>query len=84
MLTFLLLTSTQNFQSVQIEKNCREKGNLTLSKLEAFADNNFIVAKMVQFFFDREENIVGKGENAGDKQFLLSHNVFTRLLSQVH
>ena len=28
--------------------------------------------------------IVGKGENAGYKQFLLSHNVFKRLLFQGH
>ena len=28
------------------------------------------------------ENIEGKGENAGNQQFLLSHNVFKRLLSQ--
>ena len=38
---------------------------LALPKLEAFADDNFIVAQMVQFFSDRSENIVGKGESAG-------------------
>ena len=33
---------------------------LALSKLKAF-----VVAQMMQFLFDKIENIVGKGENAG-------------------
>ena len=37
----------------------------TLSKLKAIADDSFNVAQVMQFFFDRRENIVGKGENAG-------------------
>ena len=32
--------------------------------MKAFADDNFNVSKMVQFFSNREENIAGKGENA--------------------
>ena len=39
--------------------------NLAKDKLEIFADDNFNVAQKVNFFFGREENIVGKGENAG-------------------
>ena len=31
----------------------------------------FNVAQLVQLFFDRVENIVGKGENAGYQHFLL-------------
>ena len=31
-----------------------------LSKLKAFAGNDFNVTQMVQFFFDRVENIVGE------------------------
>ena len=54
-----------------------------LSKLKAFADDNFIVAQMMQTFFESLENIVGKGENAGDPHFLLFHNIFKRLLAQV-
>ena len=38
---------------------------LALSKFKAFDNGNFNVAQMVQFFSDRVENIVGKGENAG-------------------
>ena len=32
---------------------------LTFSKIKVFADDNFDEAQMVQFFFDRLENIVG-------------------------
>ena len=34
------------------------------------------------FAFDRVENIVGKGENAGHQHFLFSDNVFKGLLTQ--
>ena len=49
---------------------------LPFSKLKLFADNNFIVAQTVQFFCDRVENIVGKGENAGCPHFLLFAQCF--------
>ena len=35
-----------------------------------FVENNFRMVDMVQFFFDRIENIVEKGENAGFQNFL--------------
>ena len=44
---------------------------LALSKMKAFPDKNFNVLQTVQFFFDTVENIVEKGENAGDQHFLL-------------
>ena len=47
------------------------KKTLFSSILKAFADDNFIVVKMVQFLFDRVENLVDKGENAGSQHFLL-------------
>ena len=37
----------------------------TILALSKFADDNFHVVQMVQFFFDRVENIVGTRENAG-------------------
>ena len=46
------------------------------SKFKTFADDKIEVLKMVIFVFDRVENIVGKGENAGN------HNVFKGLLTQ--
>ena len=44
-----------------------------LSKLKAFADKNFIVAQMNQFFSNRVEDITEKGENAGYQHFF-SHS----------
>ena len=38
---------------------------LDLSILEAFADDKLKVATLIKLLFDRVENIVGKGENAG-------------------
>ena len=44
---------------------------LDLSKLKAFADNKLNVTKMVISVWNRAENIVGKGENAGNLKFSL-------------
>ena len=44
---------------------------------------NFNVAKMMQTFFHRVENIVGKGENAGYQHFLLSPQCFQKAFSFV-
>ena len=55
----------------------------TCSKLKALAEENFNVAQMVQFFSDREENIVGKEYNAqGNGIFSFSLNVFYPSKSQ--
>ena len=42
-----------------------------MTKLKAFADDNLNVAKMTISVFDREEDTLGKGENAGYQHFLL-------------
>ena len=49
-----------------------------LTKLKAFADDKFNVAKMVISLLDRVENIVGKGENAGYQHFLLFPKCFQK------
>ena len=49
---------------------------LDVTKLKAFADDNINVAQMMIFVFDRVENIVGKGEDAGCKHFLLFPQCF--------
>ena len=49
---------------------------LDWSKFKAFADNKRKLAKMMVFVFDRVENIVGKGENAGYQHFLLASQCF--------
>ena len=47
-----------------------------MAKLEALADDKSDVAKMTITVFDRVENAVGKGENAGDQHFLLFPQCF--------
>ena len=44
---------------------------VALSKLRAFADDKINVTQKLKFILGREENIVGKGENAGYQHFLL-------------
>ena len=51
---------------------------LNLSKFKAFADNNLDVVKIVIFASIREENIVGKEENAGNQHFLLFLQCFQK------
>ena len=55
---------------------------LDWSKSEALADDKIKVAKLMIFVFDRIENIVGKGENAGYQHFLLFPQCIKRLLFQ--
>ena len=55
---------------------------LDMTILKAFADNKIKVLKMMIFVFDRVENIVGKGENAGYQHFLLFPQCFQRFFTQ--
>ena len=41
------------------------------TRLKAFAENKLNAGKIKISVFEREENIVGKGENAGHQHFLL-------------
>ena len=51
-------------------------------KLKAFADDNSnVAAKMMISFYDRVENIVRKGENAGYQHFLLFSQCFQKAFS---
>ena len=51
-------------------------------KLKAFAEDKTTVAQKLKFVLWKEENIMGKGENAGYQHFLLfpqfSRAVFSR------
>ena len=51
---------------------------LTLSTLKVFTDNKFNVAQIGQYFIDRVDNNVGKGENAGYQHFLLFPQCFSK------
>ena len=53
---------------------------LTLTKLEAFAEDKFSEAKIVTPAFEYIENIVGKEENAGYQHFLLFPQCFQNVL----
>ena len=59
--------------------NCNSLPNekiLDVTKLKAFADDKINVAQKMVSVFDRIENIVGKGENAGYHHFLLFPQCF--------
>ena len=64
--------------SILFLKSLTNSNNLNSTKFKAFADNKLNVAKMMISLFDRVENIVGKGENAG------YHIVFQSLLLWGH
>ena len=51
---------------------------LDMTKLKAFSDDKLNLAKMTIYLFDRAENTVGKGENAGYQQFLLFLQCFPK------
>ena len=54
--------------------------NKILDKLKpkAFADDNLNVTQSVQCFFGNRQNIVRKGENAGNQHFLLFPQCFQK------
>ena len=57
-----------------------KNGNVLVeSKLKAFEDNKFNMARVMRFIVDRVENIVGKEENAGYQHFLLFPQCFQKL-----
>ena len=53
--------------------------HLDVTKLKAFEDDKLNINYMTILLFNRLENTVGKGENAGYQHFLLTHSVFQSL-----
>ena len=51
---------------------------LDVTKFKAFAGDKINVAHMTISVFDRVENIVGKGENAGYQHFILFPQCFQK------
>ena len=80
----LSIWSKPNFYHFMESQKHRTITSLPINNLKAFTDDNFKEPKIVQFFFDRVENIVGKGENVDFLHILISKNVFKRLLSKGH
>ena len=54
---------------------------LALSKLKAFVDDQLNVTQNIESIFHKLENIVGKGENAGNQHFLLFPQCFQQTVS---
>ena len=52
---------------------------LHLSKLKSAADDKLNLTQNLRFVFQKLENIVGKGENAGHQHFLLFPQCFQNL-----
>ena len=51
---------------------------LAQSKLKAFAYAHFTMTQVMQSFFDRLENFVGKGEDTGYQHLLLFVTMFSK------
>ena len=65
--------------SVMVSLNSLLNGKiLDKSNLKAFADDKKKVTENLKFLFERVENIVGKGENAGYQHFLLFPQCFQK------
>ena len=63
------------------DKHLTTRQNFTRVHLEAFADDTYKVSDKNGLFFDRTENLVGKGENAGYQHNLsFSNKVFKSYL----
>ena len=69
----MLVSSSSQFNPLPDDKI------LDWSKLKAFADYKFSITKLKIPVFDRVENIVGKGENAGYQHFLLFLQCFQKV-----
>ena len=52
---------------------------LDVTKLKAFAEDRIDLAQMMISVFNRIENIVGEGENAGYQHFLLFPQCFRKV-----
>ena len=66
----IVFKSGSSFSNFQLLNLPNDK-ILEITKLKAFADNKINVDQMMISVFDRVENNVGKGENAGCQHFLL-------------
>ena len=57
---------------------------LDQSKMEDYEDDKINLTQILNFVLKREENIVGKGEHAGNQHFLLFPQYFQKLSFQGH
>ena len=70
-------SNSQKLKHLQITNNSRTNNTiLDSTQLKALAYDKINVTQMFRFVFEKLENIVGKGENAGYKHFLLFPQCF--------
>ena len=76
----VFVLSKINFQNQAVHAFNSLTNNKILgwSELKEFADDKIKVLKMMTIVFDRVENIVGRGENAGFQHFLLFPQCFQK------
>ena len=73
---FPTMFSNTSFERVFNPLPCNKIFDMT--KLKALGEDKLNVAKMTICVFDREQNTVGKGENAGYQHFLLFLQCFQK------
>ena len=57
---------------VNLKSTCLSNNkSLDWTELKACANNTVTITKVIIFLYNRVENSVGKGENAGDHHFFL-------------
>ena len=76
--SFEFKMSADNRIMVQIGLTLSQTTIFSLTKLKPFADNKLNTAKMMISLFDKVENTVGNGENAGYQHFLLFPQSFRK------
>ena len=71
----------QQFSIFKSSKPLPDNKILAMSKLKAFADNNFNLCKITKFVQHRLEKNVRRGENAGNQHFLQFPKYFPKAFS---
>ena len=61
---------------VSLFNSLSEDKIVKLSRLKEYEDNKINVIQKINCVWEKVENIAGKGENAGYKNFVLFHSVF--------
>ena len=67
----MFITVYRNFTFRMQINSLPDNKILDMSIFKAFADDKIILTQKLKFVLERVENIVGKGENADYKHFLL-------------
>ena len=67
----MFITVYRNFTFRMQINSLLDNKILDMSIFKAFADDKIILTQKLKFVLERVENIVGKGENADYKHFLL-------------